>query len=143
MLDKDLIEYIVYGLLAIMGFIALWLTIERALFFRSVKLNNYEGKQQLEVALSANLTLLASIATVAPYVGLLGTVAGIMMTFIDIANNFAEMNPSILMVGLALALKATAFGLLVAIPSTFFYNLLVRKAEVLSAQWDTREAKKD
>jgi len=40
------------------------------------------------------------------------------------------------MTGLALALKATAMGLLVAIPSVVFYNLLTRKAKVLLMRWD-------
>ena len=40
------------------------------------------------------------------------------------------------MTGLALALQATAGGLLVAIPSIVFYNLLTRKSEVLVAQWE-------
>ena len=39
------------------------------------------------------------------------------------------------MLGLALALKATALGLVVAIPSILFYNALLRRVEVLSVQW--------
>ncbi len=41
-----------------------------------------------------------------------------------------------IMTGLALALKATAIGLVVAIPSIVFYNLLLRKAKVLMMQWE-------
>jgi biopolymer transport protein ExbB len=42
------------------------------------------------------------------------------------------------MVGLALALKATAIGLCVAIPSVVFYNLLLRKIKVTLLEWDVR-----
>jgi biopolymer transport protein ExbB len=43
-----------------------------------------------------------------------------------------------IMTGLALALKATAFGLLVAIPSIIFHNYLVRKMEVLIMRWEIK-----
>ena len=45
-------------------------------------------------------------------------------------------NTKEIMIGLALALKATAMGLVVAIPATMFYNYLVRKVEVILAKWD-------
>ena len=44
------------------------------------------------------------------------------------------------MIGLALALKATAFGILVAIPSIMFYNLLSRKVEVRREKWQSYQA---
>ena len=47
----------------------------------------------------------------------------------------AGANEPIIMLGLALALKATAAGLVVAIPSILFYNSLLRKVDVLSARW--------
>jgi biopolymer transport protein ExbB len=40
------------------------------------------------------------------------------------------------MTGLSLALKATAIGLVVAIPSVFFYNLLLRRAKVIMMEWE-------
>ncbi|MDH4231387.1 MAG: MotA/TolQ/ExbB proton channel family protein, partial [Nitrospirota bacterium] len=46
------------------------------------------------------------------------------------------MDTNKIMVGLALALKATAIGLLVAIPSVVLYNFLLRKARVLIAEWE-------
>jgi biopolymer transport protein ExbB len=46
------------------------------------------------------------------------------------------------MVGLALALKATAVGLLVAIPSVALYNLLLRKVKVLLMEWEIRNGRK-
>ena len=62
---------------------------------------------------------------------------GIMVTFYNMGvDGFMDTNK--IMVGLALALKATAIGLLVAIPSVTFYNLLLRRVKVLLTQWDIR-----
>ena len=79
--------------------------------------------------------MIYTIASNAPYVGLLGTVAGIMITFYTIGEAGLTDTREV-MVGLALALKATGLGLVVAIPSMIFYNLLARRAEVLLAQWE-------
>jgi biopolymer transport protein ExbB len=46
-----------------------------------------------------------------------------------------------IMIGLAMALKVTAVGLLVAIPAVFIYNLLLRKAKVLLMQWDIEDGR--
>jgi biopolymer transport protein ExbB len=47
-----------------------------------------------------------------------------------------------IMTGLALALKATAIGLVVAIPSLAFYNFLLRKVKVLITKWETINGRK-
>ena len=65
----------------------------------------------------------------------MGTVAGIMITFVDIGSN-SFVDTKTIMTGLALALKATAMGLIVAIPSIVLYNMLVRKAEIVITKWD-------
>jgi len=46
-----------------------------------------------------------------------------------------------IMIGLAMALKVTAVGLLVAIPAVFIYNLLLRKAKVILMQWDIEDGR--
>jgi len=51
-------------------------------------------------------------------------------------GNDGFMDTGKIMVGLALALKATAVGLLVAIPSVVLYNLLLRRAKVLILRWE-------
>jgi biopolymer transport protein ExbB len=58
-----------------------------------------------------------------------------MLTFYTIGRDGLQ-DTSQIMVGLALALKATAIGLVVAIPSIVFYNLLLRKVKVLLIRWD-------
>ncbi|MDE5603945.1 MAG: TonB-system energizer ExbB [Helicobacter sp.] len=132
---KDVVEYGIFVTLLVMSIISLWVVIERVLFYRSISLEYYNKKVELEIALSKNLTLIATIGSNAPYVGLLGTVFGIILTFIQIGQS-GMVDTASIMTGLALALYATAAGLLVAIPSIIFYNLLVRRSEVLMAKWE-------
>ena len=132
---KEIVEYGVIGVLVLMSIVSLWASFERMLFYRYIKLALYNNKIELEVDLSKNLTLIATIGSNAPYVGLLGTVLGIILTFVQMGQSGA-VDTSSIMTGLALALQATAGGLLVAIPSIVFYNLLTRKSEVLVAQWE-------
>lgn len=137
---KDVVEYGIFGVLLAMSIIALWAIIERVLFYHSIMLDIYHKKVELEIALSKNLTLIATIGSNAPYVGLLGTVFGIILTFIQIGQS-GVVDTGAIMTGLALALYATAGGLLVAIPSIIFYNLLLRKSEVLVAKWEVLKEK--
>jgi len=76
--------------------------------------------------LSARLSILATIASNAPYVGLFGTVCGIMKAFRVIAQH-QGMSSSIVANGIAEALITTAFGLFVAIPAGIAYNYFVGK----------------
>ncbi|EOH3945418.1 MotA/TolQ/ExbB proton channel family protein, partial [Campylobacter jejuni] len=70
--------------------------------------------------------LLASIGASAPFIGLFGTVWGIMNAFIGIAN-LGNASLAVVAPGIAEALFATAFGLIAAIPAVLFYNYLTRK----------------
>jgi biopolymer transport protein TolQ len=71
--------------------------------------------------LERSLNFLATIGTNAPFIGLLGTVLGIMKAFRDLAANASAGNEAV-MTGIAEALVATAVGLLVAIPAVIAYN---------------------
>ena len=76
------------------------------------------------------LGFLATLASNAPYIGLFGTVLGIIRSFKDLASNMAEASSAV-MAGIAEALIATAAGLLVAIPAVLAYNVFrsrVKKA---------------
>ncbi len=139
---KEVVEYGVIGILLLMSVVALWASLERLLFYRYIKLVLYTNKTELEIDLSKNLTLIATIGSNAPYVGLLGTVFGIIITFVQIGQS-GMVDTASIMTGLALALQATAGGLLVAIPSIVFYNLLIRKSEVLVAQWEIMQENKN
>lgn len=133
---KDNLDAAIFGILGFMSFLMLAYAIERVLFFMRVELGDYLEPHGLQVALTKHLTVLASIASNAPYIGLLGTVLGILITFHDLSSG-AELSASAVMLGLALALKATAAGLVVAIPATLIYNGLVRRVDVLTARWNS------
>lgn len=86
--------------------------------------------------LEENLPFLASVASVSPYIGLFGTVWGIMVSFLNIAN---AGQPSLATVapGIAEALIATAMGLFAAIPAVLAYNKFSARAESLLANYQT------
>lgn len=128
---KGCIDLIIFLILGIMAFIAFWCVVERMLFFRKINFKNYENQEQFDDAISENLTTIYIIYSNAPYIGLLGTVIGIMVTFYEmgLAGNIDVKS---IVVGLSLALKATALGLLVAIPALMAYNALLRKVSLLS-----------
>ena len=137
---KYLIDYGITGFLVLLSLVALAIFVERYLFMKKVRLDEYAGRKTLEIELTKSLTILATIGGNAPYIGLLGTVLGIMLTFYTIGVE-GYVDPTKIMVGLALALKATAVGLLVAIPSIAFYNFLLRRVKVLLAEWDIRNGR--
>ncbi len=76
--------------------------------------------------LGAGMGVLASIGSVSPFVGLFGTVWGIMNAFIGIANTQTT-NLAVVAPGIAEALMATAIGLVAAIPAVIFYNKFARQ----------------
>jgi biopolymer transport protein ExbB len=132
---NDFLDIAVFTTLGIMSIVAVGVGMERMKLFHRVDITTYTNKKELELELSNNLTIISTIASNAPYVGLLGTVFGIILTFYTIGSNGLN-DSSAIMMGLALALKATAFGLMVAIPAIVFHNFLVRKMEVLITRWE-------
>lgn len=131
---KNNLDMLVIAVLGVMSFLMLWVVIERFFYFKRVALSQFSHPDELNVELTRNLTLLYSVGANAPYIGLLGTVIGILITFYDLGQG-GTVDVNTIMLGLALALKATAMGLFVAIPAITFYNGLLRKVDVLTAQW--------
>jgi biopolymer transport protein ExbB len=129
------IDYGIIGLLAMLSVVVVAIGLERVFFFRTIDTDSFSNVKALELALSQRLIVIASVASNAPYIGLLGTVLGIMLTFYNMSLD-STADTTKIMLGLALALKATAFGLIVALVSVVLYNLLVRKAKVLTLQWE-------
>ncbi|TLD97702.1 TonB-system energizer ExbB [Helicobacter jaachi] len=127
---KDYIDHIIFAILGLMSFLALWFSCERIIFYARVNIEDYKNEEALEEALSKNLTGLYIIYSNAPYVGLLGTVVGIMITFYDMGMS-GGMDAQSIMVGLSTALKATALGLVVAIPTLIVYNCFIRKMDIV------------
>jgi len=135
------VDYGIIGILIVMSIVSLWLFIERMMAYGSVRISDYETKEELELDLGNNVSTIATIGSNAPYVGLLGTVLGIMITFYSLGD-VGAVDPKKIMTGLALALKATAMGLVVAIPAIVFYNILLRKMERLITLWEINAHKK-
>jgi len=132
---KELIDYGVIGFLLLMSVVAMSVAAERFIVYRRIRVDHFSNKKSLELQLSGKLHIIATIGSNAPYIGLLGTVLGIMMTFYSMGVE-GFMDTGRIMVGLALALKATAIGLVVAIPSIVAYNLLLRRVKVLLMRWE-------
>ena len=132
---KANVDYIILGILGLMSLIMLWKVLERYIFLVRVDVRDYPNIHELNIALERNLTPIYTIGSNAPYVGLLGTVTGILITFYDMGQHGGNIDAAQIMVGLALALKATALGILVAIPSVMFYNILSRKVDVRREKW--------
>ncbi len=85
--------------------------------------------------LQSGLQMLATIGSTAPFIGLFGTVWGIMNAFIEIAEQQST-NLAVVAPGIAEALLATGLGLLAAIPAVIFYNKLSSDADRLVAGYE-------
>jgi len=131
---KITLDFAVLGLLGLMSVMMLAMAIERVLFYRRVDLAGFSHPDSLNIALTHNLTWIYTVGANAPYVGLLGTVLGILITFYEMGQG-GQVDVNHIMLGLALALKATAAGLVVAIPAIVIYNGLTRKVDVLMGEW--------
>ena len=132
---EQALDYGVMGTLVLMSIVTLWLFIERMMFYKSVRIEDYEHRDNLELDLTDNINVISAIGANAPYVGLLGTVVGIMITFYTLGD-LGAVDAKKIMVGLALALKATAMGLIVAIPAIVAYTILLRKVERILTKFD-------
>jgi biopolymer transport protein ExbB len=90
----------------------------------ALQLERIEGAVSRKI--SRGTGVLATIGSTAPFVGLFGTVWGIMNSFIGISNAHTT-NLAVVAPGIAQALLATAFGLVAAIPAVMIYNVLARQ----------------
>jgi biopolymer transport protein TolQ len=90
-------------------------------------------------SLERRLTFLATTASAAPFVGLFGTVVGVLTSFLDLSNaesaSLKAVGP-----GIAEALLATAFGLFAAIPAVVAYNQFVYRLRNIGGQLDDLQA---
>ncbi|MEO5955211.1 MAG: TonB-system energizer ExbB [Nitrospiraceae bacterium] len=127
---KHMVDYGIIGLLIALSLWALAVAVERWLYYRRVTPKQFDDIQTMEMALTKRLVIIGTVAANAPYIGLLGTVLGIMLTFHTMGTS-GTMAVGPIMVGLSLALKATAAGLLVAIPCVVLNNVLRRRVSEL------------
>jgi len=109
--------------------------------------NRQERKRQADRAtdqavasLEEKLNTIATIASTAPFIGLFGTVIGVIRAFHDLAGA-ANSGPGIVAIGISEALVCTATGLLVAIPAVWAYNYFTHRAEKFSDEmnWISEE----
>jgi biopolymer transport protein ExbB len=133
---RNLVDIIIVCVLGFMSVIALGVVINRAIFIKKVAISEYKTAEELERALTRYMHLLATIGANSPYIGLLGTVAGIMVTFNTISIDGSDVSG--IMRGLSSALFATGFGLMVAIPSVFSYNMLLRGVKNKIVDWKVK-----
>jgi biopolymer transport protein ExbB len=94
-------------------------------------------KARMRPQLDANLSILATIGSNAPFIGLLGTVLGIIKTAHELTPDAAQSSPNAVMAGVFEALVATAVGLFVAIPAVVAYNLFQRRVRKRMAEVDS------
>jgi biopolymer transport protein TolQ len=89
-----------------------------------------------EERLERHLAFLASVGSTSPYIGLFGTVWGIMHSFRGLANS-TQATLATVAPGISEALIATAMGLFAAIPAVLAYNRFASKVDVLGNRYDT------
>lgn len=137
MLSEKLLSFALLGIdpvlwvLVAMSVIAVGVMIERALVFAQIE-KNYQTMDYytLRLSLEARLGILATFGNNAPFIGLFGTVLGIIQAFHTIgSSNSFDVQP--IMQGISEALIATATGLFVAIPCVIAYNYFLRRLKVV------------
>ena len=137
---KLIIEYAMLGLLLVLSMLALAVALERWRYYRALDVSQFQSRAKLQKQLTQRLTIISTIASNAPYIGLLGTVFGIMLTFQTLGQS-GNIDVKSIMTGLALALKATALGIGVAIPCVFLSNFLTRQVREKLADFDELHGK--
>ena len=105
-------------------------TIEKVIY-RAMNIEIVEQITKLE----KNLASLATIGSISPFIGLLGTVWGIMNSFQSLATN-TQNALSIVAPGISEALVATALGLIAAIPAVLFYNKFIAQLDKLTSKYE-------
>jgi len=137
MLSEKLLSFALFGIdpvlwiLVIMSVVAVGIMIERFLAFRMLQ-KEYQTMDYyaLRLSLESHLSILATFGNNAPFIGLFGTVLGIIQAFHTIgSNNAFDVQP--IMQGISEALIATATGLFVAIPCVMAYNYFTRRVKVV------------
>ena len=132
---RPLVEYAVFGILLLLSVAVVAIALERQRFFSRIDARGYTSRARLESDFTRRLNVIGTVASNAPYLGLLGTVLGIMLTFQTLGAT-GEMDVKSIMTGLALALKATAAGIVVAIPCVALNNALRRRVRERLTDFD-------
>lgn len=105
--------------------------------FDSIQRAIRKGVNQVNLEMEKKLSTLASIASVSPFVGLFGTVWGIINSFTGLGGGGATLDA--VAPGIAEALVATAVGLVAAIPAVWFYNIFNKKISDMNTEMESFE----
>ena len=96
-----------------------------------------QGRARQEIArLERGLVVLEIIVGIAPLLGLVGTILGMMTAFGNVGKA-GQIDPAELAKGISLILRATLFGLLIAIPSLIFWSYYSKKVETIAVEMET------
>ena len=118
--------------LLLCSIIAVAIIIERLLVYRAIMkkpLVSWERPEAVIAGLRRRLPTLHTIITIAPMLGLLGTVTGLMKSFYLLGNKTVFYNPQEISLGISEALITTAVGLIIAVLATVFYNYFTARLE--------------
>ncbi|DAB32365.1 MAG TPA: flagellar motor protein MotA [Sulfurospirillum sp. UBA11407] len=128
----------VLWILILMSFVAITVIIERAFVYASVQ-KNFQSMDiyTLRLILEKRIGILATFGNNAPFIGLFGTVLGVIQAFHIIANK-SSFAVDLIMQGVSEALVATAAGLFVAIPCVIAYNYFVKKLKMMLIEHESK-----
>lgn len=87
--------------------------------------------------LEKNLYILSTAVSLAPFLGLLGTVWGILLTFSELQNGAVQSSNEVVLSGISMALATTVLGLVVAIPALIGYNYLRHRIRGFTSEMQT------
>ena len=128
---SDVVTAIASIILVIFSVLSWAVIIEKIRLFRAAKRNKPSGNADKAIApFDKNLWFLAMVAAVAPFIGLFGTVWGVMDSFAAIGLN-QSVSIGVIAPGLATALGTTALGLIAAIPAAIGYQVFTKKSDDL------------
>lgn len=144
MLSEKLLSIILVGVdpvlwvLVFMSIVSFGVIVERMLVFTSIK-NQLKNLcvAEIKIILEKRLGLLATFGNNAPFIGLFGTVLGVINAFHTLSKG-SEFGVNAVMGGISEALVATAAGLFVAIPSVMAYNYFVRKIKMILLELEAK-----
>lgn len=134
-MNQTIVETAIMSVLAISLLSIVFLSIGRFSNFKFVagQLGHFPNRTALELELGKRMTLIYSISSNAVYIGLLGTVLGVMITLSQIKEGSTSTG---LIAALSLPLISTAASLVVAIIGTFIFNALNDEIERVKMLWD-------
>ncbi|MBK3332065.1 MotA/TolQ/ExbB proton channel family protein [Persephonella atlantica] len=126
-------------LLILMSVVGVAVVIERLIMIPRIEKNMMEyDPLTLKLSLEKRLGILATFGNNAPFIGLFGTVLGIIKAFHDLGTS-KEFGVRVVMTGISEALVATAMGLFVAIPSVIAYNYFVRRVKKILLTYEYKK----